>query len=323
MSEQHAIVLRVRGLSVAYLGADAPVRAVEGMSLDVHRGEIIGLVGESGSGKSTAVLGMFRLLPPPAVITAGEVHFQGQDVLAMDEEALRQLRWRDVSLVPQSALNALNPVLTVGAQFADTIQAHGPASNSEARARAAELLQLVELDPQHLDSYPHELSGGMRQRVAVALALALRPPLILMDEPTTALDVVVEREILSRVMQLQREQGFAILFITHDLSLLTEIATRIGVMYSGRLVELAPVDRVAAGGRHPYTQGLLRAMPRARGDGPPPESIPGSPPRLTDPPPGCRFHPRCRLATARCHSEEPVLREIGPGHSVACHEVIA
>lgn len=310
-------LLTVKDLDVGYAVGDTVVPAVRGASLTVSPGEFVGVVGESGSGKTTLVLGLLRILGLPGIITGGEVLFDGQDVLAMDEDGLRRLRWREISIVPQSALNALNPVLTVGAQMIDTLQAHTSKSASEARARAAELMALVDLDPVHLDSYPHELSGGMRQRVAVGLALALEPRLVVMDEPTTALDVVVERDILRRVMELQQELGFAVLFITHDLPLLLEIATKMVVMYAGRVVEVASVDVMREGGRHPYSQGLMAAIPPMIGETRQAVSIPGSTPSLAHPPPGCRFHPRCPVAEASCgEGSEPPLT--GSDHRIAC-----
>jgi peptide/nickel transport system ATP-binding protein len=298
------------------------VRAVDRVSFEVAQGEVLGLVGESGSGKSTAAMGAMRILGPPALIAGGEVSFDGRDVLAMSQAELRAWRWREISIVMQSALNALNPVLTVKEHFLDTIAAHAPEmSRADATKRAEELLAMVEIDGRHLKSYPHELSGGMRQRVVIALALTLEPRLVIMDEPTTALDVVVEREILKRVVELQRNMGFAIVFITHDLSLLLEFATRLGVLYSGRLVEVGPVAAFRCGGTHPYTRGLLGAVPRL--DGPRDEvvSIGGDPPSLANPPSGCRFHPRCPLADELCAAEEPPLTERDPGHAVACHHV--
>ena len=313
-------LLAVRDLGVSYGMPPAGVQAVRALSFTVEPGEIVGLVGESGSGKSTALMGMLRVLPPPAVITGGSVRFDGREVLAMTEAELRAWRWSEVSLVPQSALNALNPVLSVGQHVADTLAAHGVTDRAEVGRRGADLLRLVDIDPVHLDSYAHTLSGGMRQRVAVALALALEPRLVVMDEPTTALDVVVEREILQRIVALQRERGFAVLFITHDLGLLMEISQRVGVLYSGELVELAPTQALRDGGRHPYTRGLLAAMPRAFGGGLP-VSIPGAPPRLSDPPPGCRFHPRCRYASDLCSADIPAFRAIEPQHGAACHHL--
>lgn len=313
------VLLTVRDFEVSYLTADGPVRAVEGVSFDLRRGEVLGLVGESGSGKSTLVRGLLRVLEPPGAITGGDVHFDGVDLLAASEDALRALRWRRISIVPQAALNALNPVLTVGAQIVETLDAHGETSPTRARARAAEVLELVGIDPTHLRSYPHELSGGMRQRVALGLALACGADLVVMDEPTTALDVVVEHELLQRVAALQAQRGFAVLFITHDLLLLDALADRVGVLYSGRLVELGPTDVLARGGRHPYTRGLRGAIPPALGEDRVPVALDGSSPNLRSPPSGCRFHPRCAAAVAACRVAEPTRREVGPGHLVACH----
>ncbi|PLX96025.1 MAG: hypothetical protein C0619_00390 [Desulfuromonas sp.] len=313
-------LLQVENLMVDYLTPDGALRAVDGVSFELKRGEILGLVGESGSGKSTAAMAAMRILGPPALITGGEVLFDGRDVLRMSAEQLRRWHWREISIVMQSALNALNPVLTMQEHFLDTIAAHRPElSNAEMLTRAAELLKMVDIDPRHLNSYPHELSGGMRQRVVIALALTLNPPLLIMDEPTTALDVVVEREILKRVLQLQKEMGFAILFITHDLSLLLEFATRLGVLYAGRLVAIGPTEIFRQGGIHPYTQGLLQAVPQLRGKREAFKSIPGSPPSLKKPPNGCRFHPRCPLVEERCRKEQPVLKHVQHGHQVACH----
>lgn len=304
-------ILDVRGLSVNY----GSVRAADSVSFSLEPGQILGLVGESGSGKSTVAFGMLRLLGTPAHISGGEVNFKGQDILALEDHALRALRWKEISVVPQSALSALNPVLSIGEQFRDTLAPHG------AEHLAAEAMERVELDPKHLDSYPHQLSGGMRQRVALALALALHPSLVVMDEPTTALDVVVERQILRRVLALQRAQGFAMVFVTHDLSLLMDFATDIGVMYAGRLVELGPVSNFKEGGRHPYTQGLRKSIPPALNEDRAPYSIPGAPPRADDPPTGCRFHPRCLKSTARCAEEQPPREHFNTHHWASCWEI--
>jgi peptide/nickel transport system ATP-binding protein len=312
-----APVLEIEGLGVAY----GSVEAVKDVSLTLAPGEVVGLVGESGSGKSTLIQGLLRTLPPPAVITAGQVRLKGQDVLAMDGPALRALRWRDVALVPQNALNALNPMLTVGDHFEDTLRAHGVRDTAELRRRAVEGMARVDMAPEQLRAYPHMLSGGMRQRVAIALALVLDPALVIFDEPTTALDVVVERDILDRVRALQAERGFAALFITHDVSLLLTFAHRIAVMYSGRLVELGPSAEIGRGGRHPYTQGLIGAMPPVLGEDRVARPIPGAPPRAGEALPGCRFAPRCSHVTAACTAAEPALQTVGAGHTVACHAV--
>ena len=313
-------LLRIDHLKVDYLTPDGALRAVDDVSFALKPGEILGLVGESGSGKSTAAMAAMRILGPPAYISGGTVLFEDRDVLAMSADELRSWHWQKISIVMQSALNALNPVLTIREHFLDTIEAHqSGSSKGAALERATELVKMVDIDARHLNSYPHELSGGMRQRVVIALALALNPPLLIMDEPTTALDVVVEREILKRVLQLQHEMGFAILFITHDLSFLLEFATRLGVLYAGRLVELGPVDEFRKGGTHPYTQGLLQAVPQLHGKRGMFKSIPGSPPSLKNPPSGCRFHPRCPLVIERCRREQPELESTTVGHQVACH----
>jgi peptide/nickel transport system ATP-binding protein len=313
------MLLSVRDLRVEYLTPAGPVCAVDGVSFDIGRGEVLGLAGESGSGKSTVAQALLRVLRPPAVITGGQVLFEGEDVLAMSEERLRELRWRKVSLVFQSAMNSLNPILTIGEQIVDTILAHQQVKRSEAVARAVSLLNLVGIDSARLTSYPHQLSGGMRQRVVIAIALALEPALILMDEPTTALDVVVQKEILHQVTELKDRLGFSILFITHDLSLILEFSTRIAILYAGRLVEMAPSQELLHAPRHPYTKGLLNSVPSVRGPRRKLVGIPGSPPDMRKLPVGCRFHPRCPSAIDRCRADPPELRELGPGHIKTCH----
>ncbi|MBL0277564.1 MAG: ABC transporter ATP-binding protein [Anaeromyxobacter sp.] len=308
----------MRGLCVDYVGEEGLVRAVDRVSFEVGRGELLGIAGESGCGKSTVAQALLRVLPPPALISGGQVLFEGRDLLRLDEPALRALRWRRLSMVFQGALDALNPVLTVGAQLRDTLEAHG-VRGARARQRAAELLALVGLLPAHLASWPHQLSGGMRQRVGIALALALEPALVVLDEPTTALDVVVEREILQVLLDLKARLGFSAIFITHDLARMLQLCDRVAIFYAGRLVEVAPAAALRAGPRHPYTQGLLAAYPSLQGDDQERPAIPGAPPSLRSPPPGCRFHPRCALAVERCRSEEPALRSLGAGSGVACH----
>ncbi|WP_037584160.1 ABC transporter ATP-binding protein, partial [Stigmatella aurantiaca] len=258
-------------------------------------------------------------LRPPAVISGGQVLFEGEDVLAMNEAQLRQLRWRKISLVFQSAMNSLNPILTIGEQIVDAIQAHQRVKRSDALDRAVALLKLVGIDSSRLTSYPHQLSGGMRQRVVIAIALALEPPLMLMDEPTTALDVVVQKEILHQVSELKEKLGFSILFITHDLSLILEFSTRIAVLYAGKLMEMAPSQELFHAPRHPYTKGLLGSVPSVRGPRKKLVGISGSPPDMRKLPGGCRFHQRCPSAMDRCRSDVPELRELGPDHIEACH----
>ncbi|WNG52914.1 ABC transporter ATP-binding protein [Archangium minus] len=309
----------MRDLRVEYLTPTGPVCAVDGVSFDIGRGEVLGLAGESGSGKSTVAQALLRILRPPAIITGGQVLFEGEDILAMSEARLRELRWRKVSLVFQSAMNSLNPILTIGDQIIDAIEAHHPVKRSEAVDRAVYLLKLVGIDSSRLTSYPHQLSGGMRQRVVIAIALALEPPLMLMDEPTTALDVVVQKEILHQVSELKNKLGFSILFITHDLSLILEFSTRIAVLYAGKLMEMAPSQELFHAPRQPYTKGLLGSVPSVRGPRKKLVGIPGSPPDMRKLPTGCRFNPRCPSATDRCRVDVPELRVLGPDHIEACH----
>ena len=319
-------LVEIERLTVDYVTRSRSIRAVDGVSLAIRRGEILGLAGESGCGKSTLANAVMQILRPPAAMTGGRVLFAGEDVALKSREELRKFRWRNVSMVFQSAMNALNPVMRVGDQFVDMMRAHERISKSRALAKAGELLELVGIDPRRLRAYPHELSGGMRQRVIIAMALALRPELVVMDEPTTALDVVVQREILQQVGDLQRELDFAVLFITHDLSLLLELAHRVAIMYAGEIVESGPSARLRDEPRHPYTVGLLQSFPPLHGSIERLAGIPGSPPDLSAPPSGCRFHPRCphcrtedAVLYARQTTELPVLREVAAGHEVACH----
>jgi peptide/nickel transport system ATP-binding protein len=319
-----ATLLELRGLAVDY----GSTRVVNGVDLAIGAGEIVGLAGESGCGKSTVANAMMQILPPTARVTGGSILFRGEDLVTRSREELRTFRWQNVSIVFQSAMNALNPVTRVGDQFVDMMQAHERISKKQALAQAGDLLELMCMDRQRVRAYPHELSGGMRQRVIIAMALALEPELIILDEPTTALDVVVQREILQRVQELQRQRQFAVLFITHDLSLLIETAHRIAIMYAGSIVETAESSRLGANPLHPYTRGLLASFPPLRGPRQRLTGIGGAPPDLRDPPAGCRFHPRCpecrpdRLGLyERQTTEVPLLRELEPGHQVACHLV--
>jgi peptide/nickel transport system ATP-binding protein len=321
-------LLELRELAVEYGVGAKRARAVDGVDLAIHEGEIVGLAGESGCGKSTIANAVMQILRPPARIAGGSILFEGENIIGKTKEELRRYRWRNVSMVLQSAMNALNPVMRVGDQFVDAIRAHERVDRRRALARAGELLQVVGIDRRRVRAYPHELSGGMRQRVIIAMALALKPELIIMDEPTTALDVVVQREILQQIEALKRDFGFAVLFITHDISLLLEFADRIAIMYAGEIVETAPALRLAEDARHPYTQGLLQSFPPLTGPMTRLTGIPGSPPDLRDPPTGCRFHPRCPHCLPgepalylRQTSERPLLRPLAPGHEVACHLV--
>jgi peptide/nickel transport system ATP-binding protein len=312
-------LLDIRDLYVEYLTPRGPVGAVDGVSFAVAPGEVFGLAGESGCGKSTIAHSILRVLRPPAVITGGQILFKGQDVLEMDSAALQDFRWRAVSMVFQSALNSLNPVMKVKDQIGDVLVRHEKISWQAAYTRAAALLETVGIEKSRLEAYPHELSGGMRQRVVIAIALALNPPMMIMDEPTTALDVVVQKDILQQIEALKNDMGFSILFITHDLSLMVEFSDRIGIMYAGKLVELAAAKEIFNAALHPYTKGLLSSFPSLTGDKAKLSGIPGSPPDLAAPPTGCRFHPRCPLAMPQCAQTVPVFQEAAPRHWVACH----
>ncbi|MEY9872904.1 peptide/nickel transport system ATP-binding protein [Streptacidiphilus sp. MAP12-33] len=320
------VVLEVRGLDVHYGHGPGAVRAVSGADLTLHRGEVLGLAGESGSGKSTLAYALTRLLRAPGVITGGEVLFHSRpqgtgvdggttagpvetvDVLAADAATLRRIRWSELAVVFQSAMHALNPVARVDAQLTDVLKAHRRSMTAAQRhERAVELLRMVGISADRLRSYPHELSGGMRQRVMIAMSLALEPQVVVMDEPTTALDVVTQREILEELMLLRERLGFAIVFITHDLSLLLELADSIAVMYAGRIVERASAAELFRAPRHPYSLGLKGSFPSLHGERVRMEGIPGSPPSLSAMPTGCAFHPRCAFAMDRCSRETPPL----------------
>jgi peptide/nickel transport system ATP-binding protein len=324
-------VLEIRGLCVDYGFGDDAVHAVSDCDLSLGRGRVLGLAGESGSGKSTLAMAAIRLIRSPGVITGGQVLFHSGsasdgepaptlDLLAAGEEELRAVRWSEIAIVLQSALNALNPVSTIGAQFDELLATHRPGlGRASRRDRAGDLLELVGMTADRLRSYPHEMSGGMRQRAMIAMALALDPQVMILDEPTTALDVVTQREILEELMGLRDRLGFAALFITHDLSLLVEFADDIAVMYAGRLMERAPAASLFRAPRLPYTYGLLHCFPPMHGERYRMEGIPGSPPDMRDLPPGCAFHPRCQWAMTRCRQDVPKLEPLAESRrEVAC-----
>ena len=307
------ILLEIKDLNVDYGLGEQAVHAVRDVSLTLHRGEVVGLAGESGSGKSTLAYGLTRLLPPPGVISGGQVVYhapsgEAVDVLRLSDAQLRAFRWAEVSIVFQGAMNSLNPVHRVSTQLIDVIEAHQPGLSRGAKlARARELLQLVGIAADRLDSYPHQLSGGMRQRVMIGMALALEPQVVIMDEPTTALDVVMQRQILQQLVELREQLGFSVLFITHDLSLLVEFSDRIAIMYGGRIVEEAPAAALYRDSLHPYSHGLLHSFPALRGTRRAVSGIPGSPPDLRAMPSGCAFHPRCAHAFEPCSQRLPLL----------------
>ena len=313
-------LIQIQDLNVEYRTVRGAVRAVENVSFDLYRNEVFGLAGESGCGKTTVANAITRLLKPPAYITGGRILFREIDILRMSPEELRAFRWDQLSIVFQSAMNALNPVLTIGNQIIDAMQAHQSISYEQARGHAKQLLRTVGIDIKRVDSYPHQLSGGMRQRAVIAIALALNPELIIMDEPTTALDVVVQKQILQEIKDLRDQFGFSILFITHDLSLLVEISDRIGIMYAGKFVEAGPSRDIFSDPKHPYTDRLMNSFPTVHGPRRELLGIPGAPPDLIDPPAGCRFHPRCELAIdGECDKIIPPLIRIGGERDVACH----
>jgi len=300
-------VLEVSGLTVEYATGNAPVRAVDDVSFSVGAGEFLGIVGESGCGKSTLLFGIAQLLSPPAHVTAGSVAFRGKNLVALTDKQLSALRWQSMSVVMQSAMNALNPVKSVGAQFADALRAHGMASGKAIRARSADVLRLVGIDPVHLKSYPHQLSGGMRQRAMIAMALLFTPELVIMDEPTSALDVVAQRSLMVQIKELQRELGFAIVFVTHDMSLVSHFSDRLMVMYAGQVAEIGGTRQIFENPLHPYSQGLLEAFPGIRGPRVPLKGIPGAPPDLSVIQNGCRFVARCPRRLQECATTAPEL----------------
>jgi peptide/nickel transport system ATP-binding protein len=355
-------LLEVKNLNVDYLASNGTVHAVTDVSFTLQRGEILGLAGESGSGKSTLAYAITRLLRSPAMITGGEILYyprssqderdtsrvtltrltrkgnlepkqngnghaedvkQPIDLVQLSPAQLRDIRWDELAIVFQSAMNALNPVMTVRAQIMDVLRTHRPHMGPDSRKqRAIELLQLVGIAPDRLRSYPHELSGGMRQRAIIAIALALSPEILILDEPTTALDVVVQREILTEIMRLREKLDFSVIFITHDLSLLLELADNVAIMYAGRIVEKASRGDLYLHPRHPYRYGLLNSFPALHGPRRRMSGIPGSPPDLRAVPPGCSFHPRCPLAFDTCRAVLPLLQPAqgeANGQIVACH----
>lgn len=316
-------LLSVRNLSMEYRTRRGPARAVRDVSFELEKGETLAIIGESGSGKTTLALGLIRLQPRNARITTGEILYTQNgitgDVLRLDDDDLRAYRWRTCAMVFQSALNSFNPVIDIWSQFLDTAEAHGLRDPRRVKSRAVELLHLVHLDPARvLRAYPHELSGGMRQRLLIALALLLEPQILILDEPTTALDILTQRSIIDLLRELRQRLGFAMLFISHDLALAAELADRVLTMYAGRIVERANVDDLFYRPRHPYSVGLLRAVPRVTGVMTGIASIPGSPPDLARLPPGCSYEPRCPFAIDACRAAEPPLLDVDPRHDAAC-----
>ena len=323
-------ILEVRDLHTQFNTLDGVVRAVDGVSFEVAKGETLGIVGESGCGKSVTAMSILRLIPPETGrIAAGSIKFEGEELTTLPEEAMKRLRGHRISMIFQEPMTSLNPVLTVGTQIAENVVRHMGVPWRAARDRACEMLDLVRIADarRRLDEYPHQLSGGMRQRVMIAMALSCDPQVLIADEPTTALDVTIQAQILQLMLELKERTGTAIVLITHDLGVVAETTERVVVMYAGRKVEEAPVEALFDAPGHPYTRGLMRAIPRldveadAAGTRPRLQEIPGLVPRLTQPIPGCAFAPRCGFATERCRTAPPPLVETGAGHTVACWEV--
>ncbi|HEU0155529.1 MAG TPA: ABC transporter ATP-binding protein [Stellaceae bacterium] len=311
--------LRVERLSVAYDHPDGPVHAVDQVSFALRRGERLGLAGESGAGKSTLALAILRMIKPPGRILQGEVRLGETPLSRLGPDAIRRLRLAGIALVPQGSMNSLNPVMRIRHQIADALADHGVRLARRAlRLRVEALLAQVGLDAEVADRYPHELSGGMKQRACIAIAISLRPRVVIADEPTSALDVVVQRQIMETLGRVQAELGAAIILIGHDMGLMAQFADRLGIMYAGRLVELAPVADIVTAPRHPYTRLLLESLPSLERRGGL-KGIPGLAPSLRALPPGCAFHPRCPLAQPRCRSEKPAVRPVGSDAQIACH----
>jgi len=311
-------MLEVKDLKVYYYTRRGVVKAVDGVSFDVKEGESLGIAGESGCGKSTTAMALMRLIEPPGRIVGGSIRIDDIDALSLPDSKFRkEVRWRKISMVFQGAMNSLTPVYTVFYHFVETLKAHGAfTSMEEARERAAKLLRMVSLKEEVLDMYPHELSGGQKQRVIIALALLLKPKYMIADEPTTALDVVVQAQIINELKKLQESGKVNIILITHDLGVLSELSDKIAIMYAGKIVEYGPLEKVLGNPLHPYTQLLLEATPRISGGEL--KWIPGSPPDLANPPKGCRFRPRCPKVFDKC-VEEPKMKEVEHNHWVACH----
>lgn len=312
-------VLRVDDLRVSYHTGRGPVKAVDGVSFEVIAEERLGLVGESGSGKSTIALALMRLIRPPGKIEGGSVRLDGVDVLELNEDQMRRLRLATLALVAQGAMNSLNPVVRVREQIVDAMRDHDEhLSTRAANERVVSLLDQVGLRPEVADRFPHELSGGMKQRVCIAIAICLRPKVIIADEPTSALDVVVQRQVMETLLRVQEMLGASVVLVGHDMGLMAQFVDRLGVMYAGRLVEVSPVADVFAEPLHPYTQLLIASLPSLEEKGAF-RGIPGLAPSLLDRPTGCSFHPRCPHAMPRCSIEDPRLLEVRPGRYVACH----
>lgn len=319
MTDSNGDVLVVNDLRVYYWTARGPVRAVDGVSFRVKRNERLGLVGESGCGKSTTAMAILRLIKPPGKIEAGQITLGDQDILTLNKEEMRNTRWVRIALIPQGAMNSLNPIMRIGDQIGDAFTTHEPGlPKQEIDSRIRALLNMVELPGRVANLYPHELSGGMKQRACIAMASALDPELIIADEPTSALDVVVQRAVMQTLIGVQERLHSSLIFIGHDMGLTAQVVDRLGVMYAGKLVEMADVREIFKEPLHPYTQALIASLPSIKSKHKK-QAISGLPPYLLDPPPGCIFHPRCPHVMDICRHQEPELRELRSGHVAACH----
>src|SRR2546428_4206777 len=311
------LLLEVKDLVIEYATEAGTVRAVEGAAFEVEEGEALGLAGESGCGKTTTALALMRLLPYNGKIVSGSITFRGRDLTRASEAAIRRIRWKDISIIFQGAMNSLNPVRRIGQQIAEPIVLHEKVEQHVAMRRAEELLEFVGISRNRVRDYPHEFSGGMRQRVMIAMALACNPKLVIADEPVTALDVMIQAQILELLERLRRELHLSMILISHDLSVMAETCDKVAIMYGGKIMELASTGDAFTDAKHPYTQGLVAAFPDIRGQRTMPASIPGDVPSLINPPTGCVFHPRCKFAFDRCTVAEPALAEVTPGRQAA------
>lgn len=311
-------LLKIRNLKMYYETKGGLLRAVDNVSFDLDRGETLGIVGESGCGKSSLAFTMMRVLPPNSKILGGQIFFSDKDLLKLTEKEMRQIRWTQISMIFQSAMNALNPVFKVGDMAIETLMTHELISRSEAKIRVGHLYELMGLEKSRINNYPHEFSGGMKQRAVIAMSLVCNPKMVIADEPTTALDVVVQEQILQRIKELQKKMGMAMLLISHDISIVTETCEKIAVMYGGRIVELGRTVEVFKNPRHPYTTLLMQSFPSIRGEIRKLRSIPGRPPNLINPPRGCRFNPRCWLRKEQCERQRYKLKRVGDEHYSSC-----
>lgn len=313
------VLLNVEGLTMHYTTRKGDVSAVDNVSFNLIEGESIGLVGESGCGKTSVALSLLKLLPDNAFFKDGHIWLGDLDLVPLSEQEMNKVRWNRISMVFQAAMNALNPVYRVSEQIIEALEQHwGKVTKEQGRERVSQLFEMVGLDPTLQDRYPHEFSGGMRQRAIIAMALACNPDIIIADEPTTALDVIVQDHILKELKNVQEKLGMSMIYISHDIAVIAEVSDRIGVMYAGRMAEMAPAAQIFEQPRHPYTHALMSAFPSIRGEKHELVTVPGEPPDLLNPPTGCRYHPRCSYATEICKQEQPPFEKMGDNHLVAC-----